>query len=50
MTNSFEPTILGMITLIISVAEVNVVLQSILFILTIIYTAYRIIEITKKNK
>jgi len=48
--NGFEPTLLGMITLIISVAEVNVILQSILFLLTIVYTAYRILEITKKNK
>lgn len=50
MANSFEPTILGMVALIISVAEVNAILQSILLLLTIIYTAYKILEIIKKNK
>lgn len=50
MTNSFEPTILGMVALIISVAEVNAILQSILLLLTIIYTGYKILEIIKKNK
>jgi ABC-type multidrug transport system permease subunit len=50
MINSFEPTILGMIALFISVAEVNSILQSILLLLTIIYTGYKILEIIKKNK
>jgi len=49
MANSFEPTILGMVALIISVAEVNAILQSILLLLTIIYTGYKILEIIKKQ-
>lgn len=49
MANSFEPTLLGMVALIISVAEVNAVLQSVLLLLTIIYTGYKILEIIKKQ-
>lgn len=49
MSNSFEPTILGMVTLFISVAEVNAILQSVLLLLTIIYTGYKILEIIKKQ-
>lgn len=50
MANSFEPTLLGMVALLISIAEVNAFLQSILLLLTIVYTVYKILEIIKKQK
>jgi hypothetical protein len=48
MNLDFEPTILGITVLIISVAEINELLQSVLFLATIVYTVIKVYQLLKK--
>lgn len=48
MNLDFEPTILGITVLVISVAEINELLQSVLFLATIIYTVIKVYQLLKK--
>ena len=43
--NGFEPTILGVAVYIITIAEINAVLQGLLLIATLVYTIIKIIQI-----
>ena len=49
--NDFEPTIVGIVVFVLSLHQLNEVLQAVLLILTIVYTLFRIIELidTRKN-
>jgi hypothetical protein len=49
MTN-FEPTILGIITLTLSITQLNEALQAALMVITITYTLFRIIELLDNKK
>lgn len=48
--NQFEPTILGMTVLVISVGDINLFLQSLLLLATLVYTIIKITQTIKKNK
>ena len=48
--NSFEPTVLGVFVLLISMAELNDLAQLVLVLVTIIYTLIKIYELIKKQK
>ena len=48
MNFDFEPTVLGVTVLVISVAEINEVLQSILLLATIVYTVIKVDQLLKK--
>jgi hypothetical protein len=48
--SSFEPTILGLFVLLISIANLNEVAQFMLIVVTIIYTGIKIYELLKKQK
>lgn len=48
MNLDFEPTILGITVLVISVAEINELLQSVLFLSTIVYTVIKVYQLLKK--
>ena len=48
--NSFEPTLLGVFVLLISMAELNDLAQLVLVLVTIIYTLIKIYELIKKQK
>lgn len=48
MNFDFEPTVLGITVLVISVAEINDMLQSILLLATIIYTVIKVYQLLKK--
>lgn len=45
----FEPTLLGVTVYIITVAEINAVLQGLLIIATLIYTIIKIYQLLKNN-
>lgn len=45
----FEPTVLGVAVYIITVAEINAVLQGLLIIATLIYTIIKIYQLLKNN-
>ena len=45
----FEPTILGVAVYIITIAEINAVLQGLLLIATLVYTIIKIIQILKNK-
>jgi hypothetical protein len=45
----FEPTLLGVAVYIITVAEINAVLQGLLIIATLIYTIIKIYQLLKNN-
>lgn len=45
----FEPTILGVAVYIITVAEINAVLQGLLIIATLVYTIIKIYQLLKNN-
>lgn len=47
--NGFEPTILGVAVYIITIAEINAVLQGLLLIATLVYTIIKIIQILKNK-
>ena len=49
MNNGFEPTLLGIVTLVITVAEINSVLQGLLIIATLVYTVIKIVQLLKKK-
>lgn len=44
----FEPTLLGVAVYIITVAEINAVLQGLLIIATLVYTIIKIYQLLKK--
>tara|TARA_R100000789_G_scaffold26754_1_gene29890 strand:- start:5814 stop:5966 length:153 start_codon:yes stop_codon:yes gene_type:complete len=46
----FEPTILGIITLTLSITQLNEALQAALMIITIAYTLFKIIELLNNKK
>jgi hypothetical protein len=48
--NNFEPTFLGIITLTLSITQLNEALQAVLMIITIAYTLFRIIELLDNKK
>lgn len=48
MNFDFEPTVLGVTVLVISVAEINDMLQSILLLATIVYTVIKVYQLLKK--
>ena len=45
--NSFEPTILGFSVLIITIAEINMGLQTLLIFATLVYTIIKIVQLLK---
>ncbi len=49
MNLDFEPTILGTTVLVVSLAEINQGLQSLLFIATLIYTIIKIYQLLQKR-
>lgn len=48
--NGFEPTLLGIVTYIITVSQVNEALQSLLIIATLVYTVIKIIQLLNDKK
>jgi len=49
--NGFEPSFLGIITLVLTINEINSWLQGLLIIATLVYTIIKIIQLLqKKNK
>jgi hypothetical protein len=46
--NGFKPTILGISVYIITIAEINEVLQGLLIIATLVYTVIKISQLLKK--
>jgi len=48
--NGFEPTILGVLTLVITVSQINEVLQSLLIIATLVYTIIKIVQLLNDKK
>ena len=49
MNLDFEPTILGTTVLVVSIAEINDGLQSLLFLATLVYTIIKIVQLIKKK-
>ena len=49
MNLDFEPTILGTTVLVVSIAEINEGLQSLLFLATLVYTIIKIVQLIKKK-
>ena len=49
MNNGFEPTFLGIVTLVITVVDINSVLQGLLIIATLVYTVIKIVQLLKKK-
>jgi len=48
MNLDFEPTILGVAVYIITIAEINAVLQGLLIIATLVYTVIKTYQLLKK--
>jgi hypothetical protein len=48
--NGFEPTLLGVLTLVITVSQINEALQSLLIIATLVYTIIKIVQLLKDKK
>jgi hypothetical protein len=48
--NGFEPTILGVAVYIITIAEINAVLQGLLIVATLIYTIIKIVQLLDNGK
>jgi len=48
--NGFEPTILGIVTYVITISQVNEALQSLLIIATLVYTVIKIIQLLNDKK
>ena len=46
--SEFEPTVLGITVLIISIAEMNQVLQACVFLATLVYTIIKVYQLLKK--
>ena len=49
MNLDFEPTVLGITVLVVSIAEINEGLQSLLFLATLVYTIIKIVQLIKKK-
>lgn len=49
MAFDFEPSILGFITIILTINEINSWLQGLLIIVTLVYTIIKIIQLLKKK-
>ena len=49
MNLDFEPTVLGITVLVISIAEINEALQSLLLLATIVYTIIKIYQLLQKK-
>ena len=49
MNLDFEPTVLGITVLVVSIAEINQGLQSLLFLATLIYTIIKIYQLLQKK-
>jgi len=49
MTFDFEPSILGFVTIILTINEINSWLQGLLIIVTLVYTSIKIIQLLKKK-
>ena len=47
--NGFEPTVLGISVYIITIAEINEVLQGLLIIATLVYTVIKIFQLIDKK-
>ena len=47
--NGFEPTVLGVVTLVITIGEINSVLQGLLIIATLVYTIIKIVQLLQKQ-
>ena len=45
----FEPTVLGVAVYVITIAEINAVLQGLLIIATLVYTIIKIYQLLKNN-
>jgi len=48
--NGFEPTILGVLTLVITISQINEALQSLLIIATLVYTIIKIVQLLNDKK
>ena len=48
--NGFEPTLLGIVTYVITISQVNEALQSLLIIATLVYTVIKIIQLLNDKK
>jgi hypothetical protein len=48
--NGFEPTILGVVTYVITISQLNEALQSLLIIATLVYTVIKIIQLLNDKK
>ena len=48
--NGFEPTVLGVVTIIMTISEINSVLQGLLIIATLVYTIIKIVQLLQKQK
>ena len=46
--SEFEPTLLGITVLIVSIAEMNQVLQACVFLATLVYTIIKVYQLLKK--
>jgi|TARA_E500000178_G_C16576935_1_gene554262 hypothetical protein len=46
--NGFEPTVLGVFTIVITIAQINEYLQGLLIIATLVYTVIKITQLLKK--
>ena len=49
MNLDFEPTILGITVLVLSISQINEALQSLLLLATIVYTIIKIYQLIKKK-
>ena len=48
--NGFEPTLLGIVTYVITISQLNEALQSLLIIATLVYTVIKIIQLLNDKK
>ena len=48
--NGFEPTILAVLTLAITISQINEALQSLLIIATLVYTIIKIVQLLNDKK
>ena len=48
--NGFEPTLLGISVYVITISEINAVLQGLLIIATLVYTIIKIIQLLNDKK
>jgi len=47
--NGFEPTLLGIVTYVITISQINEALQALLIIATLVYTIIKIIQLLKSK-